>query len=293
MNPEARYAELRAVFDTLADTYDTTLAGPDTLLGLLRMQNLTRLEQLFPPGAWVLELGCGTGEEALHLAARGCQVWGIDLSPRMIARAQEKARARHLEGRAHFRVLEAGAVAALSDEIPAERLTGAFAGLGVINHEPQLESLREGLAGLLKPSGRFFVQGMNNRSLFERLYGFKHLNPGLERQRLQPGNGVVGFASQTAEGLTTPFLPPQTLADRFKPYFSVDKAIALNPLLPSLALRETFARHQKLYQRLAELQRWVEGDPWWVRETDLYGLLLVRETLELGGRPHGPHWLAN
>lgn len=292
MKPEMRYAELRAVFDRLAADYDETLAGAGTLLHTLRRQNQERLEQLFPPGAWVLELGCGTGEEALHLAERGCQVWGIDLSPGMIARAQEKARARKLEGRVRFRVLEAGAVAQLHDEIPPERLTGAWSGLGVINQEPQLDALREGLASLLKPSGRFFVQGLNNRSYFERLYGLKHLDLSLSRSREQEGQGVVGFMEQ-AERLSTPYLAPQQLADRFKPFFSVDKAIALNPLLPSLRLRSTYPRHLKLFERLAPLQKWVELDPWWVRETDLYGLLLVRETLELGGRPHGPHWLAN
>lgn len=44
----------------------------------------------------VLDVGCGTGENALYLAAQGHEVWGIDLIPRAIAKARDKAAQRHL-----------------------------------------------------------------------------------------------------------------------------------------------------------------------------------------------------
>jgi cyclopropane fatty-acyl-phospholipid synthase-like methyltransferase len=44
----------------------------------------------------VLDVGCGTGDHALYLAARGLRVTGVDASTTAIARAQEKARARGL-----------------------------------------------------------------------------------------------------------------------------------------------------------------------------------------------------
>ena len=45
----------------------------------------------------VLDVGCGTGENALLLAARGLPVTGVDGAPTAIARAREKAAARGLE----------------------------------------------------------------------------------------------------------------------------------------------------------------------------------------------------
>ena len=45
----------------------------------------------------VLDAGCGTGEHALLLAARGLPVLGIDVAPTAIARAREKAAARGLD----------------------------------------------------------------------------------------------------------------------------------------------------------------------------------------------------
>ena len=44
----------------------------------------------------VIDVGCGTGENALHLASRGLDVHGVDLVPRAIERAREKAAERKL-----------------------------------------------------------------------------------------------------------------------------------------------------------------------------------------------------
>jgi SAM-dependent methyltransferase len=46
----------------------------------------------------VLDVGCGTGENALALAERGLEVLGIDASPRAIGKAMDKARERGLRG---------------------------------------------------------------------------------------------------------------------------------------------------------------------------------------------------
>jgi cyclopropane fatty-acyl-phospholipid synthase-like methyltransferase len=42
----------------------------------------------------VLDAGCGTGENALYLAGRGHEVWGIDAAPNALRKARRKARKR-------------------------------------------------------------------------------------------------------------------------------------------------------------------------------------------------------
>ncbi len=45
----------------------------------------------------VIDVGCGTGENALYLAHLGFEVWGIDAAPSAIKKAKEKARKRGIK----------------------------------------------------------------------------------------------------------------------------------------------------------------------------------------------------
>src|ERR1022692_4489399 len=56
-------------------------------------------------GSRVLDAGCGTGEHALLAAAHGADAAGVDISPRAIERAREKAAERGLMAR--FEVADA------------------------------------------------------------------------------------------------------------------------------------------------------------------------------------------
>jgi cyclopropane fatty-acyl-phospholipid synthase-like methyltransferase len=53
----------------------------------------------------VLDAGCGTGENALEIAARGVEVVGFDVAPTAIGQAQDKAAARGIA--ATFEVADA------------------------------------------------------------------------------------------------------------------------------------------------------------------------------------------
>ena len=57
------------------------------------------LEQGIIGGRRALDLGCGPGRNALHLAARGFAVDAVDLSPAALAWARERARAAEAEVR--------------------------------------------------------------------------------------------------------------------------------------------------------------------------------------------------
>src|SRR5947209_18865947 len=87
--PEGKRRYVRALFATIADRYDfITVAlsyGQDR-----RWKR--RLVDLASPraGARALDLATGTGDIAFALAARGANVVGLDVTPRMIELAQAK-----------------------------------------------------------------------------------------------------------------------------------------------------------------------------------------------------------
>ncbi|MGZ8579841.1 MAG: class I SAM-dependent methyltransferase [Actinomycetota bacterium] len=73
----------------------------------------------------VLDVGCGTGENALALADTGLEVLGIDASPRAIGKAMDNARERDL-GSADFLVADVFGVGGLGRRFASALDCGLF-----------------------------------------------------------------------------------------------------------------------------------------------------------------------
>src|ERR1700674_4183250 len=76
-------------FDAIAPRYDE-LWTRSPVGRLQRDAVWRRLDDLFRPGEKLLDLGCGTGEDALHFMSRGMEVSAIDASSEMVRIASER-----------------------------------------------------------------------------------------------------------------------------------------------------------------------------------------------------------
>ena len=99
----------------------------------------------------VLDAGCGTGENAIELAARGFAVWGVDWSPLAIQAARAKASARGLD--VTFAVADALDLSALGRQFDRILDCGLF---HTFDDEQRAQYVAS-LAAALVPSGRLFV----------------------------------------------------------------------------------------------------------------------------------------
>jgi cyclopropane fatty-acyl-phospholipid synthase-like methyltransferase len=99
----------------------------------------------------VLDAGCGTGDTALFLAGRGCQVTGIDFLDVPIQRAKRKAAERGVQ--ATFLVQDA-----LTLKDWTERFDHVIdSGLFHVFRDDDRPRYVEGLATVLRPGGRLFL----------------------------------------------------------------------------------------------------------------------------------------
>jgi len=99
----------------------------------------------------VLDIGCGTGENALLFAAEGHEVWGIDATALAIQKAQEKAVARGLT--VNFLVMDARDLPKIGRTFDTVTDSGFF---HTLSDEDRAVYVRD-LAVVLHPGGRYFM----------------------------------------------------------------------------------------------------------------------------------------
>src|SRR5690349_8175190 len=114
-------------FDPLAADYDAAFTH-SPIGRYLRDQLHTRLDLHFHAGDHVLELGCGTGEDALYLATRGVHVTATDVSEGMLNVAREKAQNPLIT----FANLDLRRLSG-NWELETEIFSGAFSNFGPLN----------------------------------------------------------------------------------------------------------------------------------------------------------------
>lgn len=122
-----------------------------------------RYARLFTPGQSVLDVGCGTGIDALFLAQRGIRVVGIDASPSMIAQARAKLDNAAVAELVELALMDASALESLP-ETGFDGIISAFASLSTL---ADLERFGAQSARLLRPGGMLLLHLLNRFSLWE------------------------------------------------------------------------------------------------------------------------------
>jgi ubiquinone/menaquinone biosynthesis C-methylase UbiE len=142
-----------AAFDRMADTYDATFT--ESLIGRAQRNVVwNALERTFGPGDHVLELNCGTGEDALFLAKRGVSVLGCDASPRMIEIAERRRCQEAPNSSLEFRVLRNENADSLTPATLFDGVLSNFSGLNCV--EDSSHVVRK-LTHLVKPGATALI----------------------------------------------------------------------------------------------------------------------------------------
>lgn len=244
---------MRSLFDDLAPSYDRTFSST-VLGGLLRDAVHEELRQVFHAGDRILDIGCGTGEDALRLHEQGISVHGVDASSEMIALAMAKANdalgccppsERPPGGRranVEFEVRD------ISERgLPNGPFDGALANFGVVNCLRDVRRFSDDLRRSLKPQGRVVLVAMGRYCLWDWLWYVPRGKPDLAARRIA---GRVDFRRATIRYWT-----PAQLASQFPPQFRSLGHKPIGLLLPPTFAAGAAERYPSVSRALAAMER--------------------------------------
>jgi SAM-dependent methyltransferase len=237
-------------FDHIAAEYDERFT--ETLLGRWMRETVwARLGGAFRPGDLVLEMGCGTGEDAIQLARMGVRVAATDASSAMLEVAQQKAEAAGLSGMISFAQLD------LEDEAGLEALgrqcyAGAFSNFGALNCLPGRRALARALGGCLRPRARVLLVVMGPICPWEILW---HLGRGRPRTALRRFRQGVPAELASGRSVRTWYPSPRHLLGEFATQFRTVETVGIGCALPPSYLSPVVERWAGLFEKLALLDR--------------------------------------
>ncbi len=246
--------KLARAWDSQARRYDACM-GRGAVTNYMRRRSLEILAGRFKPGMRVLDIGSGTGEEAIYLAARGVEVTGIDVSNAMVKRATLKARAA---GVANVRFIE---LAAEDLQSLGSSFDGVYSSFGPANCLSDLEGFASGVASIINGGGFFISSVMNRFYPFEILYYLAKLDPRKAFRRLGRNPLNVAFEG-TWPSFDCRYYSPSSYIRPFRRSFDVDDVSALPLIFPPYT-EGSCERFEYLFDKALKLERRIRGRyPW-------------------------------
>jgi len=236
-----------AAFDTLAPTYDELFT--ESLIGKVQRASVWReVDRHFGLGQRILEINCGTGVDALHLAQRGVRAVACDISPEMIAVAQRRIAREGLGSFVDFRVLATERIRRLGAAALFDGALSDFAGLNCVE---DLSAVGSELARLLKPGAKFVVCVFGRWCLWEVLWYLARGKAHKAFRRLRREATVVHLTD--GAGLRVCYPSVRNLKRAFAPYFRLERWKGVGVAVPPSYLECFAARHRRALQAAAFL----------------------------------------
>ncbi|HYP38813.1 MAG TPA: class I SAM-dependent methyltransferase [Chloroflexia bacterium] len=253
-----QHAATARAFSLVAPLYDAEHAT-NPVARWTRARSLAALDTAFGPGDTLLELGCGTGSEAIHLASRGANIVATDAAPAMVAQLEAKLKAggsaANLAGRITPIVLPAGELGRLTTDFESAHFDGAYSSFGPLNCEPDLGPVVDALAQLVKPGGKVVVSLINRFCLWETAWYLAARQPRKAFRRWPGRSEATVRGAWQDERITIYYWTPGQVERAFSPYFKPVRRMALPWLVPPQYLGHLVRRFPHLFRRIARLDR--------------------------------------
>jgi SAM-dependent methyltransferase len=236
-------------FDTTAPRFDDRF-GPWRSVAAQRRAVRRELLRIFPPGSRLLELGGGTGEDALFLLERAYRITLTDGSPAMVEVAAAKLAAAGFAERAAVEQLVLEEMAGFADAAAARAdapYDGAYSNFAALNCVAELAALARPLARLIRPRGAFVPVVFGRWSPGEVVVELARGRPTNALRRLRSGPVPARLGG---EQFTVRYPSAGEIARAFAPWFELRRTVGIGILVPPSAAEPFISRFPRIVAAL-------------------------------------------
>lgn len=240
-------------FDCLAEQYDDIFTN--SLIGRAQRQAVwTVMVRTFHAGDHILELNCGTGEDALFLARLGISVFACDASEKMVEVANRR------------RSIESPCLPARFEVLPIERVAGAsifgpfdgvFSNFSGLNCVADIGEVARQLAALVHPGSPALLCISGRLCLWETVWFLVYGEAGKSTRRWR--GHATGTLGRLAVEVQYPTI--KSLRKLFSPHFRLRSWTGIGITVPPSYLEPFARRHPRLLSNACAVDRVISAWP--------------------------------
>lgn len=236
----AQLQDTREAFNSVAADYDGP-RGNNALIQDMRAEMWRWLDATFAPGSRLIDLGCGTGLDAVRMASLGHHVVATDWSDQMITRTRDRALGNGVVDRVDAQTIGAHELHRLDGN---GLFDGAYSNLGPLNCVPDPAAVSSECARLLKPGGALVFTVIGRVCPWEIGYQAYKRQWSRARVRFRRGIVPVGMNRRT---IWTRYFTPREFYRLFEQEFTVETYRGLGLFAPPPYLTWMREKYPRLY----------------------------------------------
>jgi 2-polyprenyl-3-methyl-5-hydroxy-6-metoxy-1,4-benzoquinol methylase len=249
-----RLRETRQAFDSVAADYDGQ-RGNNELIQDMRSEMWRWLDVTFAAHSRLIDIGCGTGLDAIRMAQLGHRITAIDWSPQMVHRTAERASQAGVTESVETLAIGAQELSRLEGSALYD---GAYSNLGPLNCVPGLDEVSRQCGRLLKPGAALVFTVIGRVCPWEMVHYMLKGRWARARIRYAPDFVAVGMNKRT---IWTHYYQPREFYRYFQREFELQEYRGLCTFAPPPYLTWMRDKHPRWHERLWRLDRRMSGLP--------------------------------
>jgi cyclopropane fatty-acyl-phospholipid synthase-like methyltransferase len=257
---------MEASFDKAAKLYDATFTQSE--IGKIQRDLVYKqLSKQLDAVQNILEINCGTGEDAVWLATQNFQVAATDISAQMIEVAKGKASFDNLS----FRTADINSITETFENEKFDLIFSNFGGLNCLS-KPELEKFFENIPSILSKKGKMVLVIMPKNTLSEQFYFLaKAQFSNIFRRKKESA-----LADVDGQKVATYYYNPKDVVNLAKNDFELIAQKPIGFFVPPSYLEPFFKNKKGGLRVLNSMEKGISGWSWLSKYADHYIITLQK-----------------